>query len=112
MAAGQGGSAARPRLTVPRPPLARPHGAGSRGLHSVPAKLLTDDKTKGVLQTVVPALDVLSKSSVQQSLIVATPCRVNLGSEPPKNIVVDPNRDPRLARRDAQHRPADPSRKV
>jgi len=60
----------------------------------------------------IPAFDVLAKGRIHQGLVVAAACAMDLLPEPPQNDIIDPNGDPSLTRRQAQHRTSDGIRKV
>lgn len=86
----------------------------SRGssLDLVAAKLLADDHAKGILEAVILALNVLAKRSIDRTLVVATARGVHAPAEPIQHVVIDSDRDSRLAPWRRQYRPPDDPRKV
>lgn len=75
-------------------------------------EFLTDHDTERVFQVMVPALDEFAEGSVHETLVVAAACGMNLLSEPPEQVIIDPDRDSSLARWETQHGASDGGRKV
>jgi hypothetical protein len=61
------------------------------------SEFLADYNAESVLVLVVSTFNVLAKRSIHGCLVVAPTGRMNLSTEPPQDIVVNPNRDSRLA---------------
>jgi hypothetical protein len=60
---------------------------------------LSEHTAEGVFEVMVGRFNKTAESIIDEGLIATAPRSVDLLPEPPKNVLVDPNRDPRLARR-------------
>jgi hypothetical protein len=69
------------------------------GISRTVPQLFPHDPAKGLLQRLSLRADVLSESSIDESLVVPSALRLDLRPKPLEHIVVDANRDPRLALR-------------
>lgn len=80
--------------------------SGFNGSHRsmiLPAEFLSDHTSQGLLQQFVLFLDVLAKDRVNQTLVVAASRRMHLVPEPPENLIVETDGNPRLSRGHRRH---------